>query len=446
MEKTLALRALQHDFDALLVVDMSLLYTLNQEELGACINSVIVESILFQVPIYFRNITKLHQDAQDRIKIIFNKICQYNWIYFSDSCDDSAALTGFDSVSVRSIRLTLPAVQESKALWDYYVNITGTSLQDKSVTSTLAEKFVLSPLSIKQVIHALSSTTQVTSQELLKKCQSHSNKGLIQLATKIPPSYTWDDIVLPEETKSTLQTICKQVNNKYKVFHDWGFDRKLRYGRGLSVLCSGSPGTGKTMAAQVIAAELRLDLYKIDLSNVVSKYIGETEKNLNKIFTEAETSNAVLFFDECDALFGKRTEVSDAHDRYANLEVSFLLQKMEEYDGIVILATNLRGNMDDAFIRRIRFIVEFPFPDQESRKQIWCKSLPELAPVSKDIEFDFLARELKLSGGNIKNIVLNAAFHASDEDSAIAMKHMLVSARYEFQKIGKSWNENIILN
>mgnify|MGYP000390943084 CR=1 FL=1 len=198
------------------------------------------------------------------------------------------------------------------------------------------------------------------------------------------------------------------------------------------------------MAAQVIANELKLDLYKIDLSNVVSKYIGETEKNLEKVFTEAETSNAILFFDECDALFGKRTEISDAHDRYANLEVSFLLQKIEEYDGIVILATNLRGNMDDAFIRRIRFIIDFPFPDMESRKQIWCKSFPNKAPCSDDIDYELLARKIKLSGGNIKNIVLNAAFNASDDNDAIRMRHILLSTKAEYQKIGKSWNENII--
>ena len=445
-KKTLILCALQQDVDALLFVDMSLLYKLDQNELRVCINSVIVESILFQIPIYFRNITNVNEDAKDKITIIFNKISQYSWVYFSDSCSDNTALTGNTFVNVRNIKLSLPTVNESKVLWDYYVTKTRTILHDASIIKTLAEKFILSPLAIKQIIYSLSSTKQVSNQELINKCKSHSSKGLVQLATMIPPGYAWVDIVLPNDTKSILKTICKQVTNKYKVFHDWGFDNKLRYGRGLSVLFCGSPGTGKTMAAQVIAAELKLDLYKIDLSNVISKYIGETEKNLDKVFTEAETSNAVLFFDECDALFGKRTEVSDAHDRYANLEVSFLLQKMEEYDGIVILATNLRGNMDDAFIRRIRFIVEFPFPDQESRKQIWCKSIPDLAPVSEDIDFDLLANRLKLSGGNIKNIVLNAAFHASDENSAIAMKHMLLSARDEFQKIGKSWNENSILN
>lgn len=445
-KKSLILRALQESVEALLVFDMSMLHDASPDEVRECTKLVILESIALQIPVYFRNLSKFHQDNKDGVTSLINIISEYHWIYFSDGCCDISAFSESDRINVRNIILSLPSVQESNALWDYYVNQTETNLENASVTRTLSEKFVLTPLAIKQIIFTKTADDPVMTEALIKKCQSHSNTSLIQLATKVPPGYSWVDIVLPDDTKSILQTICKQVNNKYKVFHDWGFDNKLRYGRGLSVLCCGSPGTGKTMAAQVIARDLKLDLYKIDLSNVVSKYIGETEKNLDKIFTEAETSNAVLFFDECDALFGKRTEVSDAHDRYANLEVSFLLQKMEEYDGIVILATNLRGNMDEAFIRRIRFIVEFPFPDQESRKQIWLKSLPELAPVSDDIDYEFLSKKLNLSGGNIKNIVLNAAFLASDENDAIAMKHMLLSARGEFQKIGKSWNENILLN
>ena len=185
----------------------------------------------------------------------------------------------------------------------------------------------------------------------------------------------------------------------------------MALGKGLNALFHGSSGTGKTMAAEVIANELKLDLYKIDLSSVVSKYIGETEKNLIKIFKEAETSNSILFFDEADALFGKRSEVKDAHDRYANIEVGYLLQKMEEYEGIVILATNLMKNMDDAFVRRMHFSVEFPFPDEEHRFRIWNTIFPEEAPKDENIDFEFLAKKFKIAGGNIKNIVLCAAFH-----------------------------------
>jgi SpoVK/Ycf46/Vps4 family AAA+-type ATPase len=195
------------------------------------------------------------------------------------------------------------------------------------------------------------------------------------------------------------------------------------------------------MAAEVIAHDLQVDLYKVDLSGVVSKYIGETEKNLSRIFQEAETSNAILFFDEADALFGKRTEVSDAHDRYANIETSYLLQKMEDYEGIVILATNLQKNMDEAFTRRLRFIVEFPFPDEASRRLIWKTHFPAEAPLSEAINYEFLARKFQISGGNIKNIVLNAAFYAADEGVEIGIEHILQGAKREFEKIGKLWSD-----
>ena len=205
------------------------------------------------------------------------------------------------------------------------------------------------------------------------------------------------------------------------------------------MLFSGPPGTGKTLAIEVIAGELELDLYKIDLSGVVSKYIGETEKNLARIFEEAEAGNSILFFDEADALFGKRTEVSDAHDRYANIETSYLLQRMEGTDGVIVLATNLRENMDVAFARRIRFILDFPFPDEASRRRIWACHLPGKAPVDPELDIDYLARELKIAGGSIRNIVLNAAFLAADNGGQIKMEHVLHATRREFDKSGKNW-------
>jgi SpoVK/Ycf46/Vps4 family AAA+-type ATPase len=283
---------------------------------------------------------------------------------------------------------------------------------------------------------------ETTLADLYAACRSQSNQKLSELAVKIEPRYSWGDIVLPEEKVGQVKDICNQVKNRYRVFGEWGFDRKFSHGKGLSVLFSGPPGTGKTMAAEVIAHELQLDLYKVDLSGVVSKYIGETEKNLSKIFKEAETSNAILFFDEADALFGKRTEVSDAHDRYANIETSYLLQKMEEYEGVVILATNLRENMDEAFTRRIRFIVEFPFPDAASRLRIWSTHFPKEAPLSDEIDYQFLSKQLQVAGGNIKNIVLNSAFLAAQDGGVIDMEHILRGVKREFEKIGKLWNES----
>jgi SpoVK/Ycf46/Vps4 family AAA+-type ATPase len=265
--------------------------------------------------------------------------------------------------------------------------------------------------------------------------------NLASFARKIEPKYFWNDIVLPADQLSQLREICNQYKYQHVVYGEWGFGQKLSLGKGLNVLFSGHPGTGKTMAAEVIASELHLDLYKIDLSQVVSKYIGETEKNLNRIFREAQASSSILFFDEADALFGRRTEVKDSHDRYANIEVSYLLQKMEEYDGIAILATNLRQNMDEAFLRRLQVIIEFPFPDEEYRRLIWKVVFPEEAPVASDVDFELLARAVRLAGGNIKSIGLAAAFYAASDGRVIRQQHLVRAARREFQKLGRNWNE-----
>jgi SpoVK/Ycf46/Vps4 family AAA+-type ATPase len=226
------------------------------------------------------------------------------------------------------------------------------------------------------------------------------------------------------------------------VLGEWGFDHKLSLGKGLNVLFAGPSGTGKTMAAEVIAGALGLDLYKIDLSTVVSKYIGETEKNLERIFGAARNSNAILFFDEADALFGKRSEVRDAHDRYANVEISYLLQKMEEYDGLVVLTSNLNKNMDEAFVRRMHFTIEFPYPDEEARRHIWQIAFPAEAPLLPDINFGLLAERYRLTGGNIRNIALTAAFLAARDGGHIGMDHLLWATRREFQKMGRLADEH----
>jgi SpoVK/Ycf46/Vps4 family AAA+-type ATPase len=278
---------------------------------------------------------------------------------------------------------------------------------------------------------------QMTMADLSVACRLQSNHKLDMLAHKIMPHYTWDDIVLPRDRLQQLREICHYVKYRARVYDDWGFDRKLSLGKGLNVLFAGPSGTGKTMAAEIIAGELGLDLYKIDLSTVFSKYIGETEKNLARIFAEAETSNAILFFDEADALFGKRSEVRDAHDRYANIEVGYLLQKMEEYEGIVILATNLRKNMDDAFVRRMHCTVEFPFPTEQERRRIWAAISPDDTPRTSDLDLDFMARRFEMAGGNIRNIALAAAFLAAADGGAITMAHLIHATKREYQKMGK---------
>ncbi len=208
------------------------------------------------------------------------------------------------------------------------------------------------------------------------------------------------------------------------------------YGRGVPALFSGPSGTGKTMAAQIIARELAVELFQVDLANTVSKYIGETEKNLDRIFEAAESASAVLLFDEADALFGKRTEVRDAHDRYANVEVAYLLQRMEAYSGLVILTTNFRQNLDKAFMRRLRFVVEFPEPDATHREAIWQRVFPDDAPLAEDVSFGFLARRLELTGGHIQQIAIRAAFAAVGEDAPIGMRHIVHATREELRKLG----------
>jgi SpoVK/Ycf46/Vps4 family AAA+-type ATPase len=272
---------------------------------------------------------------------------------------------------------------------------------------------------------------------LFAAARAYSNPRLSNLARKIEPRYTWDDIILPEDQLAILREIVAAVRGRPLVLDQWGVGAKLASSAGVTMLFAGPPGTGKTMAAEVIASEMGLDLYKIDLSSIVSKYIGETEKNLEKIFSEAQSSNAILFFDEADAIFGKRSEVKDAHDRYANIEISYLLQRMEAYDGVTILATNLRANLDEAFTRRLQFAVNFPFPDHHYRLRIWRTLFPPDVPRDENLDFELLARRFKLAGGNIRNIIVGAAYLAAADGLSVTMEHLFHGTRRELQKMGR---------
>lgn len=270
--------------------------------------------------------------------------------------------------------------------------------------------------------------------------RAQARPRLDDLAQRIESAVTWDDLVLPAPQRQVLRDIAAHVRQRARVYETWGFAARSSRGLGISALFAGASGTGKTMAAEVLANELHLDLYRIDLSSVVSKYIGETEKNLRRIFDAAEAGGAILLFDEADALFGKRSEVRDSHDRYANIEVSYLLQRMEAYRGLAILTTNLKSALDTAFLRRIRFVVQFPFPDAAQRAEIWRRSFPPGAPI-ENLDFDKLAR-LNVAGGNIRNIVLNAAFLAADAGEPIRMVHLLRAARTEYAKLEKQLTES----
>ncbi len=352
----------------------------------------------------------------------------------------------------------LPSYEERRQLWQHFLTIyadggtpkkrTSHAIPDREI-DLLAGQFVLASSTIRDVVAATQDAAQMAGSELtadllFAMARHYSNPRLSTLARKIEPRYAWADIILPEEQKTILQELVATVRQRPKVLEEWGVGKKLAASAGVTVLFAGPPGTGKTMAAEVIAGELRLDLYKIDLSSIVSKYIGETEKNLEKIFNEAASSNAILFFDEADAIFGKRTEVKDAHDRHANVEVSYLLQRMEAYDGVTILATNLRGNLDEAFLRRLHFAVDFPFPRVADRLRIWQTLFPPDVPRAEDLDLAFFAREFELAGGNIRNIIVSAAFLAADNGQVVQREHLLHGARRELRKMGRLVGESSV--
>ncbi|QNU65814.1 ATP-binding protein [Ruminiclostridium herbifermentans] len=350
-----------------------------------------------------------------------------------------------ENVVFMGVDFPYPKASQRKEYWEKFSQ---EYLLDESVNiEDFSGNFRFTPGQIKRVLRLGESNSvwngknngQIAIEDLNNACYTQSNRKLNHLSVKMKKTYSWDMLVLPPDQMSQMKEICNQVKFRSLVYEKWGFDKRLALGKGLNVLFSGPPGSGKTMAAEVIANEIGLEIYKIDVSQIVSKYIGETEKNLSEIFAEAETSNAILFFDEADALFGKRSEVKDAHDRYANVEISYLLQKMEEYTGIVILATNLNQNIDDAFLRRLHFNIVFPFPEKEQRKLIWKGMFPSGAPVDNELDYDFLAEKFIMAGGNIKNIAINAAFFAAKEECPIGIKHIMLAAKREYKKMGKTF-------
>ncbi|MEM9538864.1 MAG: ATP-binding protein [Cyanobacteria bacterium P01_E01_bin.42] len=323
---------------------------------------------------------------------------------------------------------------EKRHLWEMHLGETIGELNGH--LEPLIAQFNLDSQTIRGACASMQHPEVDPTTQLWEFCRLQARPRLDNLAQRMESSATWDDLVLPEREKKILQDISAQVKQRFRVYEEWGFSGKGRRGLGISALFAGASGTGKTMAAEVIAKEFNLDLYRIDLSAVVSKYIGETEKNLRRIFDAAEAGGAVLLFDEADALFGKRTQVKDSHDRHANIEVSYLLQRMEAYQGLAILTTNLKDSLDQAFLRRIRFILNFPFPKADARGEIWRRIFPKQTPT-QDLDYEKLG-QLSVSGGNIRSIALNAAFLAADAGEAVMMKHVKQAAQTEYLKVGRS--------
>jgi hypothetical protein len=340
----------------------------------------------------------------------------------------------FSERTVVLVEVPFPAFGERRETWE---RLTGATAIDVAAKFRLSVEQIRAAAEVSRIAADACGLARPEPEHLDLGARHASSSRLGDLAARLSPGYHWDDLVVPDRQRDLLHSISAYLRHRDRVLSEWGYERTIARTQGLKVLFAGESGTGKTMAAQVLAAELGLDLFRVDLATVVSKYIGETEKNLERIFAAADGSNAILFFDEADALFGKRSEVSDSHDRYANIEVAYLLQRMENYPGAVILATNFKRNIDDAFIRRLDFVVDFPFPEAEDRKRIWRLVLPTEAPVAGDTDLDFLATQFKLSGGAIRNCSLAAAFRAADEGTAIGMRHLVRAVAQEYGKQGR---------
>ncbi|MEH2327120.1 MAG: AAA family ATPase [Nostoc sp.] len=425
----------------LLTVELERLLSAESREFETIIALAYREAVLQSVAIYFEGFDALLASDKAAWRLaLLHQVQEMQLLTFLAGNTIWEPSNAQSDLTFLRVEFPLLTAAQRVELWTRFIGEQGIApLQD------LANKFRFSGGQIRDAAATARNLAcwqdptqgQITINNLIAACRLQSNRQLSEMARKITPRYKWSDIILPDEQKNTIQELCNYVKYRSLVYDEWGFEKKLSLGKGLNILFAGPPGTGKTMAAEVVAGELELDLYKIDLSAVVSKYIGETEKHLSRIFQEAETSNAILFFDEADALFGKRTEVSDAHDRYANLEVSYLLQRMEEYNGVVILATNFRKNMDEAFVRRLHFTLDFPLPDEKHRRHIWQNLWPDAIPRSAELDLDFMARRFEIAGGNIRNIVLAAAFLAADDGGVVQMCHLVRATRREYQKMGK---------
>lgn len=381
-----------------------------------------------------------------------------SWLDAVDTFRVGATMLGASETTMRSgehgarflpVELPMPDAADRQRIWTRELRARGITIP-AAETELLGEVFRIEDSAIDRAVgRAVADARRrdgagqvVTTSDLFAAARAQILRSLPRYASRVPPGPRWDDIVLPSDHLCQLRELCERVRHRRVVLDEWGFGERLTLGRGIAALFAGPSGTGKTMAAQIIAATLGMDLYRVEIPAVVSKYIGETEKALDQLFREAQGTSVILFFDEADALFGKRSEVKDAHDRYANIEISYLLQAIEQYDGLTILATNLRHNVDDAFARRLAFCVTFPMPEEPERQRIWEKSWPSRVPLGGDIDVPFLAKQFKLAGGNIRNVALSAAFSAAANGGRVSMAHIVRGVRREFQKMGKTCVES----
>lgn len=392
-----------------------------------------------------QQINEQRQKVHDMLSLI-GKVCAPKNLFLYGQRDEPGELA---ALYIPWIRIPDPSVALRTEMWDHFLHaVKGIRLGKDISIPDLADFYQISYGAIRKAVgHTIATSrtkrgTTINRKMILVSLQQLNRVDFSGLATYVNPVYTWKDITITDQQRDILKTACNRCRLRNRIGEGWGLKGKNSYGNGISLLLYGPPGTGKTMAAHVIANELELPLYRVDISQISSKYIGETEKNLALIFTAASKANVILFFDEADALFAKRTEVSDSHDKYANNETAYLLQKIEEYDGMSILATNYYNNFDDAFVRRITYAVHMESPDKDTRYALWTTILPKTAKMARNIDFRFLAEKFELSGSNIKAILYNAAYMAGAEGKPIEAEHIIRAMQYEFNKLGKLVNSS----
>lgn len=409
--------------------------TYSEEE----IYSIFTEAILKMAILYIFDYNKFNEKEIQFILNLYIKHCSHIFPLILGCENQTEAVHCPVSCEYFEIQINEPDDSSKKAFW---MHILGEKTGEETICSdNFIRCFPFDCKKLKQAVYEARQKSIIENEGILTKsvlescCRNYGLYHMNKYAVSIPISYTWEDLILEERSKKEIRQACNQIKFYDIVYNKWDF--KVPYGRGVRLLFEGPPGTGKTMAAQVIANETELELYRVDLSSILSKYIGETEKQLKTIFEEAKGQNILLFFDEMDALFGKRSSVKNSNDRYSNMQIAFLLQQIEEYEGAIVFATNLLKNVDEAFIRRIQFIIHFSIPNELHRIKIWKNMFPKKAPIEKDIDYEYLGKQFSLSGGNIRNIVLLAAFSAAAEGTSISMRHIIISVCQEIAKQGR---------
>ncbi len=412
----------------------------DMQKMDLC-NGIMREVIFFQsIPVLLVHAEEKEKIAEvlEETKILLEQLLAFFSVVFLSAKEK---LQMKEDYVVTYLSIQPVSLLEGKAFWE--AKAAEYAIEDGMDIGSMANRFRLTKGKIKQVLknaeqrRKLSEMPFISKEMVTEECYEVIEQSMGKKAVKVPAVYQMKDLILPEKQKQQLMDACNQVKYKHKVYEEWGFQDKISYGKGISMAFIGAPGTGKTMAAQVIARELGMELYKVELSCIVSKYVGETEKNLNEIFEQAQKSQVILFFDEADALFSKRTEGKETTDKYSNMEAAFLLQKMEGYDGITVLATNLFHHFDEAFKRRLKIVVEFPLPNVSDRKRLWQTMIPDRMCIG-EIDFDYLAGQFELSGSNIRNILLHGAFLAAARHKPMDMAEIIPAIKNEYAKNGKN--------